>query len=271
MFFFALALFGSLNSTLADVFAMRIYLSTISPLHTNKHRPGSGLVTAALCAMLREGREEDEGREKPLQPPLPPLQPLFMAADINPQAAAACARTAKANKVRAGALPLSIRVRYCSYTPRRSREQLDVRAPVFVERTITPPYRRTPYRHLISGAEAACGVVVVAEQEITRHRHQTAFLLMCGLMHGTQVESEYSENTCFFPILLYGQTAVALIYGNTSRRPNKRVIPRGLVSVQSSILIYFECFIVLRVKCLLVLRVFYARHIIFCVCSSHLG
>ncbi|CAN0253608.1 unnamed protein product [Pylaiella littoralis] len=61
--------------------------------------PGSGLVTAALCAMLREGREEDEGREKPLQPPLPPLQPLFMAADINPQAAAACARTAKANKV----------------------------------------------------------------------------------------------------------------------------------------------------------------------------
>lgn len=78
-------------------------LHNMLPPHAHKHRPGSGVVTAALSALLREGREEEEEESLQPRPPPPPLQPLFMAAEINPQAAAACARTAKANKVRAGA------------------------------------------------------------------------------------------------------------------------------------------------------------------------
>lgn len=50
-------------------------------------------MTAALCALLREGKEEEASQRKS-------LNPLFMAAEINPRAAAACLLTAKANKVR---------------------------------------------------------------------------------------------------------------------------------------------------------------------------
>lgn len=48
--------------------------------------PGSGVVTAALCAMLKEGGHGA-------------LQPLYMAAEINRKAAGACKRTAEANRV----------------------------------------------------------------------------------------------------------------------------------------------------------------------------
>ncbi|CAM9560353.1 unnamed protein product [Ectocarpus sp. 12 AP-2014] len=57
--------------------------------------PGSGLVTAALSALLREEKEEIPSQP----PPPPPPRPLFMAAEINPRAAAACVLTAKANNV----------------------------------------------------------------------------------------------------------------------------------------------------------------------------
>ena len=56
-------------------------------------------MTAALCALLSEGGggsgEGGEGGEG--EAPRP--QPLYMAAEINPRAAEACLRTAKANKV----------------------------------------------------------------------------------------------------------------------------------------------------------------------------
>lgn len=55
-------------------------------------RPGSGLVTAALCALLKEGSDEVASKR-------PSQQPVFMAAEINPRAAAACVMTAKVNKV----------------------------------------------------------------------------------------------------------------------------------------------------------------------------
>ncbi|CAM9518702.1 unnamed protein product [Ectocarpus sp. 13 AM-2016] len=60
--------------------------------------PGSGLVTAALSALLREEKEETPSQPPPPPPP-PPSRPLFMAAEINPRAAAACVLTAKANNV----------------------------------------------------------------------------------------------------------------------------------------------------------------------------
>lgn len=66
-------------------------------LHARYYRPGSGLVTAALCALLREGKDEEALQWKP-------PKPLFMAAEINPRAAAACLLTAKANKVRRRAM-----------------------------------------------------------------------------------------------------------------------------------------------------------------------
>lgn len=50
-------------------------------------------MTAALCALLREGSEEEAMQRKP-------LKPIFMAAEINPRAAAACLLTAEANEVR---------------------------------------------------------------------------------------------------------------------------------------------------------------------------
>eukprot|EP00904_Undaria_pinnatifida_P006521 jgi/Undpi1/299/HiC_scaffold_1.g00295.m1 len=71
----------------------------VRPLLCLEIGPGSGVVTAALCALLSEGGggsgEGGEGGEG--EAPRP--QPLYMAAEINPRAAEACLRTAKANKV----------------------------------------------------------------------------------------------------------------------------------------------------------------------------
>lgn len=92
-------------------------------------------MTAALFALLREGRKkEEEKEEEPLQPP--PPQPLFMAAEINPQAAAACARTAKANKVRAGA-PCSVEFHLFLITPPR----------VKITTPLPPRHQRPAVRH----------------------------------------------------------------------------------------------------------------------------
>ena len=62
-------------------------------------RPGSGVVTAALCALLAQGGGGDGEVLGDAGSEVPRPQPLYMAAEINPRAAEACLRTARANKV----------------------------------------------------------------------------------------------------------------------------------------------------------------------------
>eukprot|EP00903_Cladosiphon_okamuranus_P015185 g14039.t1 len=97
--------------------------------------PGSGLVTAALCALLQEGgRKEEEEAPAPVALQRKLLRPLFMAAEINPRAAAACVRTAKANKVE------PFEVVCCdlaSCVGDRLRQQVDILV-------FNPPYVPTP-------------------------------------------------------------------------------------------------------------------------------
>eukprot|EP00752_Nemacystus_decipiens_P012984 g11488.t1 len=89
--------------------------------------PGSGLVTAALCALLREGKREQDLLSKP-------LRPIFMAAEINPRAAGACLLTAKANKVE----PFEV---VCCDLALCMRDRLRRQVDILV---FNPPYVPTP-------------------------------------------------------------------------------------------------------------------------------